>query len=137
MGINSNDIAAQRAMLERGEEKRKADWKQAERERLRDTFAAASLTGYNANPAWDDTDAVIVAEQCYADADAMLRVRNGAVESRETVCPHVRGTVTQHCSLNFTLSDEEWRAIEECIKYAFPVTHPTAATLRKLLDRLK
>ena len=36
MGITSNDIAAQRAMLERGEEKRKADWKQAERERLRD-----------------------------------------------------------------------------------------------------
>jgi hypothetical protein len=137
MGINSNDIAAQRAMLERGEEKRKADWKQAERERLRDTFAAASLAGYNANPAWDDTDAVIVAEQSYSDADAMLRVRNGVAAGCETVCPHARGTVTQHCSLNFTLSDEEWRAIEECIKYAFPVTHPTAATLRKLLDRLK
>lgn len=65
------------------------------------------------------------------------RLRNGAADGRETVCPHVRGTVTQHCSLNFTLSDEEWRAIEECIKYAFPVTHPTAATLRKLLERLK
>ena len=42
MGITSKDIAAQRAMLARGEEKRKADWQQAERERLRDTFAAAA-----------------------------------------------------------------------------------------------
>jgi hypothetical protein len=35
VGTTSNDIAAQRAMLERGEEKRKADWLLAERERLR------------------------------------------------------------------------------------------------------
>ena len=41
----------------------------------RDTFAAAALTGYNANPVWDDTDSLIVAEQAYADADAMLRER--------------------------------------------------------------
>jgi hypothetical protein len=41
----------------------------------RDHFAAAALTGYNANPAWDDTDSSIVAEQAYADADAMLRER--------------------------------------------------------------
>jgi hypothetical protein len=39
---------------------------------LRDTFAAAALTGYNANPAWDDVPASIVAEQAYGDADAML-----------------------------------------------------------------
>jgi hypothetical protein len=35
------------------------------------------------------------------------RLRDGAVTGCETVCPHVRGTVTQHCSLNFTLTDEE------------------------------
>jgi hypothetical protein len=35
------------------------------------------------------------------------RLRDGAVTGCETVCPHVRGTVTQHCSLNFTLTAEE------------------------------
>jgi hypothetical protein len=37
--------------------------------------------------------------------------RNGAVAACETVCPHIRGTVTQHCSLNFTLTNEERAAI--------------------------
>jgi hypothetical protein len=110
---------------------------------LRDTFAAAALTGYNANPAWDNTDASIVAEQVYADADAMLRVRNGAVDARETVCPHVRGTVTQHCSLNFTLTAEERAAIESAAM-SLDGTHSLdyvkrarqASTLRSLLARL-
>jgi hypothetical protein len=34
------------------------------------------------------------------------RLRNDAA------CPHVRGTVTQYCSLNFTLTDAEREAIE-------------------------
>jgi hypothetical protein len=116
MGITLDDLNAQRAMLKRGEEKRKAAKQAEERERLRDEFAAAALTGYNANPAWDDTDAVIVAEQCYADADAMLRVRNGAVESRETV----------------RLTAEEREAIEAAIIGGCEM----AGTLRKLLERL-
>ena len=74
MGITSNDIAAQRAMIERGDEKRKADWKQAERERLRDTFAAAALTGWLASQ-----QTVIsqkeMATRAYDYADAMLRER--------------------------------------------------------------
>ena len=107
----------------------------ADAERLRDTFAAAALTGYNANPAWDDVAASIVAEQAYGDADAMLRVRNGAVEGCETVCPHVRGTVTQHCSLNFTLTAEEREAIEDAVAELTP--GPIAATLRNLLERTK
>jgi hypothetical protein len=37
-------------------------------------------------------------------AEEIERLRNGAFLARETVCPHVRGTVTQHCSLNFTLN---------------------------------
>jgi hypothetical protein len=45
MGITPKDIAAQRAMLERGDEIRAAQKQNAERERLRDTFAAAALTG--------------------------------------------------------------------------------------------
>jgi hypothetical protein len=90
---------------------------------LRDTFAAAALTGYNANPAWDDTGSLIVAEQAYADADAMLRMRNGAVDARETV----------------TLTAEEREAIyraEARLRSAYVPDDQTAATLRKLLARL-
>lgn len=82
MGITLNDIAAQRAMLERGEEKRKADWKLAERERLRDTFAAAALTGLltkddaakpeSMAPWWPEW----VCDAAYRWADAMLRARS-------------------------------------------------------------
>jgi hypothetical protein len=69
----------------------------------------------------------------------MLRVRNGAADARETVCPHVRGTVTQHCSLNFTLTDEERAAIyraEARLRTAYVPDDDTAATLRSLLERL-
>jgi len=61
--------------------------------------------------------------------------RNGAVEGCETVCPHVRGTVTQHCSLNFTLNDAELKAIETAVRWMEP--YPQCAdTLRSLLARL-
>jgi hypothetical protein len=96
MGITSNDIAAQRAMIERGEEKRKADWKQAERERLRDTFAAAALTGMMSRVSGK---AEAFAEAAYKLADAMLRERNRAVAGCETA----------------TLTDEEREAIEGAI----------------------
>jgi hypothetical protein len=68
------------------------------------------------------------------------RLRNGAVACRETVCPHVRGTVTQHCSLNFTLTDEEREAVhraEARLRTAYVPDDETAATLRLLLERLK
>jgi hypothetical protein len=62
------------------------------------------------------------------------RLRNGAA------CPHVRGTVTQHCSLNFTLTDEEREAIEAAVS-TYEIgewcgAQDVAATLRKLLERL-
>jgi hypothetical protein len=66
------------------------------------------------------------------------RLRNGAVAGCETVCPHVRGTVTQHCSLNFTLTDEEREAIEWCL--SLPMLDRDAVRmmpLRSLLERLK
>ena len=73
------------------------------------------------------------------------RLRNGASNGYETVCQHVRGTVTQHCSLNFTLTDAEREAIEVAISgmYRPDVHHltpqaPTPVdTLRSLLERLK
>jgi len=80
MGITQNDIAAQRAMLERGKEKRKADWKQAERERLRDTFAAAALTGLLAGPGDKDFSMDYWARHAYGAADAMLRERERVTE---------------------------------------------------------
>lgn len=50
-------------------------------------------------------------------------------------CPHVRGTVTQHCSLNFSLTDEERAAIEQAVKWYDNMR--AASTLRALLERLK
>jgi hypothetical protein len=57
------------------------------------------------------------------------RLRNGAA------CPHVRGTVTQHCSLNFALADEERDAIETAVRWLEPYPQ-VADTLRNLLARL-
>jgi hypothetical protein len=54
-------------------------------------------------------------------ANEIERLRNGALASRETV----------------RLTDEEREAIEESIKFAFPASHPTATTLRNLLQRTK
>ena len=60
-------------------------------------------------------------------------------------CPHVRGTVTQYCALNFTLTDEEREAIERAIETLdgwqqtggyHSAIEDDAATLRKLLERL-
>ena len=74
MGITSNDIAAQRAMLERGEEKRKAARQAEERERLRDTFAAAALTGLLSNiPRYQ---LGVIAGQAYEIADEMIAERS-------------------------------------------------------------
>jgi hypothetical protein len=67
------------------------------------------------------------------------RLRNGAVKSCETVCPHVRGTVTQHCSLNFTLTDEERDALEAAIAWMAPVGNydfRLRTTLQSLLKRM-
>ena len=67
--------------------------------------------------------------------------RNGTVAARETVCPHVRGTVTQYCSLNFTLTDAEREAIEcfareEWTTLRWSKVEEHCDTLRNLLERL-
>jgi hypothetical protein len=78
---------------------------------------------------------VPVASQLMEEAVAEIeRLRNGAT------CPHVRGTVTQYCSLNLTLTDEEREAVAyfaviEGDKY-LPAANTAAATLRSLLERL-
>lgn len=62
------------------------------------------------------------------------RLKNGLVAGCETVCPHVRGTVTQHCSLNFTLTDEERAAILAAADLM--IGSKPGSTLRSLLARL-
>jgi hypothetical protein len=69
-------------------------------------------------------------------AEEIERLRNGAVTGCETVCPHVRGTVTQYCSLNFTLSGEERDALEFVVETGRVATHDET-TLRNLLERTK
>ena len=70
-----------------------------------------------------------------AEAAAEIeRLRNSALEGCETVCPHVRGTVTQHCSLNFTLTDDERMAILAAADLL--IGSKPGATLRSLLERL-
>ena len=87
MGITPNDIAAQRAMLKRGEEKRKADWKRAERERLRDTFAAAALTGLLSNiPRYQ---LGVIAVQAYEIADEMIAEQSRAGKNLSETVPEV------------------------------------------------
>jgi hypothetical protein len=128
MGITPKDIAAQRAMLARGEAIAAVKNHHAERVRLRDEFAAAALTGLLA----DDGDRTEYAmpnftARAYEWADAMLRERNGAVDGCETV----------------TLTDEEREAIEAAAM-SLDGTHSLdyvkrarqAATLRSLLTRL-
>ena len=86
-----------------------------------------------------DVNAVSAIDVMDEAANEIERLRNGAAEGRETVCQHVRGTVTQHCSLNFTLTDEEREAIyraEARLRTAYVPDDATAATLRKLLKRL-
>ena len=87
-----------------------------------------------------DVNAVSAIDLMDEAANEIERLRNGAAEGRETVCPHVRGTVTQHCSLNFTITDEERLAIylaEARLRAAYVPDDQTAATLRSLLERLR
>jgi hypothetical protein len=151
MGITSNDIAAQRAMLQRGEEKRKADWKQAERERLRDTFAAAALTGLMqftidaATPGAYVKSTAAIAANAYDIADAMLRERERQSDRLQPVTPAdatpdtnttpTEGSVQNLC----TLTVEEREAIENML-HLIATKHEDygkeAYMLRSLLERL-
>jgi len=165
MGITPNDIAAQRAMLERGEEKRKADWKLAERERLRDTFAAAALSGILTKddaaqlekmaPWWPEW----ACSAAYRWADAMLRERerhhipdagkmventtthDAAPEARAQnpttgSCPAREGCCTGNTP---ALSESEREAIEQMLDEVSGKACAASwvpATLRNLLERL-
>jgi hypothetical protein len=74
MGLTIDDIRAQRAMLERGETKRR----EAGVEALRDQFAMAAMTGLLADPMESAKASDYVAAAAYEIADAMLAERNRA-----------------------------------------------------------
>lgn len=74
MGLTIDDIRAQRAMLERGEQKRREQDLQA----LRDQFAVAALTGLLADPMESAKASEYVAAAAYEIADAMIRERQKA-----------------------------------------------------------
>jgi hypothetical protein len=70
----------------------------------------------------------------------IARLRNGALESRETVqCPHVVGTTTQYCSLTpFTLTDEEREVLLTVEADAsYRAMDRTEKVVRGLLERTK
>ena len=78
MGITPKDIAAQRAIIERGEEKRK---------RLRDKFAAAALTGLLSNiPRYQ---LGVIAVQAYDIADEMICERSRTGKNVAETVPEV------------------------------------------------
>lgn len=151
--MDRRDIAAQRAMLERGEEKRKADWQRAERERLRDTFAAAALTGLLSNVQRYQNGPLT--EQAFEIADFMLKERDrtsvgvaemdSATDRKSAATPRA---CASSCSQPFdsapttpALTDEEREAIEQAAIRVESLcqlgSQQRAATLRSLLERTK
>jgi hypothetical protein len=56
------------------------------------------------------------------------------IEAREAEIELLRGTVTQHCSLNFTLTDEEREAVAGAADLL--IGSKPGAILRNLLKRL-
>jgi len=75
MGITPKDIAAQRAMIARGEAIAAAKNHHAERVRLRDTFAAAAITGLLSHSIAPEQAMSQYIRIAAAYADAMLRER--------------------------------------------------------------
>jgi hypothetical protein len=137
-----DDIAAQRAMIERGEEKRKADWKQAERERLRDTFAAAALTGLMqfridaATPGAYVKSTAAMAANAYDIANAMLRERDkqsvgvaemDSVADRKSVA--TPRACASSCSQPFDSAPTTHDAAPEAKAASSPLWNPVTAGL--------
>jgi len=110
-----DEIAAQRAMIERGEEKRKAAKQAEDRERLRDTFAAAALTGLLADQSLGDLGDTTLATRAYELASAMIEER-------------------VKWNRAHALTDEERAAILTAADLL--IGSKPGATLRKLLEQL-
>ena len=94
MGITLKDIYEQRDMLRRGEEIARAAKQAEERERLRDTFAAAALAGMLASGDDGSFSEESYARCAYRYADALLRVRDSrtADNTNLDVAPAARAT---------------------------------------------
>ena len=136
MGITLNDIKAQRAMLARGDEIARVARQAAERDRLRDEFAAAALSGIVKDLGYHSPEDA--ASEAYALADAMLRERerNGTLDDCKTAepAPAADGTGWPTSGAGPALTDAESKAVR-IVASVFP-SETIAATLRSLLARL-
>jgi hypothetical protein len=77
MGVTLEQLREQREMMQRAESICQAQADHAERQRLRDQFAAAALTGLLARPEFDDDplDYRYMCRAAYKWADAMMQER--------------------------------------------------------------
>ena len=77
MGVTLEQLREQREMMRRAESVRQAQTDHAERQRLRDQFAAAALSGLLARPEFDDDplDYRCMCRAAYKWADAMMQER--------------------------------------------------------------
>jgi hypothetical protein len=77
MGVTLEQLREQREMMQRAESVRQAQADHAERQRLRDQFATAALTGLLARPEFDDDplDYRYMCRAAYKWADAMMQER--------------------------------------------------------------
>jgi hypothetical protein len=129
MGITSQDIAAQRAMLERGEQIIEAKKQHAETDRLRDTFAAAALTGLLAGPGDKDFSADYWARHAYEAADAMLRERSRTGKTAADTTPQSRA--------GMNASEAEIDALEFVVEEGRTASVDDYGILRSWLIRLR
>ena len=71
-----------------------------------------------------------------AEIRSLRRALDEAVRTMN-VCIREHGEMRMLCANGKYLTDAEREAVKECVRFSFPATHPTAATLRGLLERTK
>jgi hypothetical protein len=72
----------------------------------------------------------VVQSECWSVYLTRLDANRAATHGLGELVPLYRATQP-------LLTDAEREAIEECVNFAFPASHPTATTLRNLLQRTK
>ena len=113
MGVTAKDIQAQREMLDIGRELAEIRKEHAELVRLRDTFAAAALTGLLAAPTDKDRSMEYWARLAYESSDAMLLKRS---RTNHDAAPAARAQVDaagiSRQGTGNTLTDAEREAVK-------------------------
>jgi hypothetical protein len=98
-------------------------------------WATVSTEGATAGTLWTFSDSIEAAFRKKVDSYQPCDIM--PLYSQPQVCPHVVGRTTQHCSLNFTLTDGERMAVAYFAQFGqWPAGKRHADTLRALLERL-